>query len=50
MGFLAFVRYKKVEKQIDDDAYEASLILDLLLVIALIAIATFLIVYILHSI
>lgn len=50
MGFLAFVRYKKVEKQIDDDAYKPSLILDLILVIALIAIATFLIVYILHSI
>lgn len=50
MGFLAFVRFKKVEKQIDEDTYEPSLILDLLLVIALIAIAIFLIVYILHSI
>ncbi|MCX8034443.1 MAG: hypothetical protein N3A00_03895 [Thermodesulfovibrio sp.] len=50
MGFLAFIRYKKVEKQIDEDTYKPSIVLDLLLVIALIAIAVFLIVYIMHSI
>lgn len=50
MGFLAFIRYKKVEKQIDEDAYRPSILLDLLLVIALLAIAIFLIIYLVHSI
>lgn len=48
MGFLAFIRYKKVEKQIDSDTYKPSIILDLLLLIAILAIAVFLIIYILH--
>lgn len=50
MGFLAFIRYKKVEKQIDSDTYKPSIILDLLLLIAILAIAVFLIIYILHNI
>ncbi len=50
MGFLAFIRYKKVEKQIDEDTYQPSIILDILLVISLLAIAVFLIIYMLHSI
>lgn len=50
MGFLAFIRYKKVEKQIDEDAYQPSIVLDLLLIIALLAIAIFLIIYLIHSI
>jgi uncharacterized membrane protein YidH (DUF202 family) len=31
MGVLSFIRYKKVEKQIDEDTYQPSLILDILL-------------------
>jgi len=50
MGFLAFMRYKSVEKQIDEDTYKPSIILDMLLVISLLAIAIFLIIYMLHSI
>lgn len=50
MGFLAFIRYKKVEKQIDEDTYKPSILLDVLLIIALLAIAVFLIIYLLHSI
>ncbi|WP_353683745.1 DUF202 domain-containing protein [Thermodesulfovibrio sp. 3907-1M] len=50
MGFLAFIRYKKVEKQIDEDSYKPSLLLDILLVISILAIAVFLIIYMLHSI
>ncbi|MDI6864646.1 MULTISPECIES: YidH family protein [Thermodesulfovibrio] len=50
MGFLAFIRYKKVEKQIDKDTYQHSVLLDILLVISLLAIAVFLIIYMLHSI
>ena len=49
MGLLAFIRYKKVEKQIDEDTYHPSLILDILLTISILAIAIFLIIYILHS-
>lgn len=49
-GFLAFIRYKKVEKQIDEDTYQPSIILEILLVISLLAIAVFLIIYMLHSI
>ncbi len=50
MGFLAFIRYKKVEKQIDEDSYKPSMLLDILLVISLLVIAIFLIIYMLHSI
>ncbi|MEN2986329.1 MAG: DUF202 domain-containing protein [Thermodesulfovibrionaceae bacterium] len=45
MGFLAFIRYKEVEKQIDEDTYRPSVLLDLLLTITLIAVAIFLIIY-----
>lgn len=49
MGVLAFVRYKKVEKQIDDDSYQPSRILDLLLMLSLLIIGVFLVIYLLHS-
>ncbi len=49
MGVLAFIRYKKVERQIDEDAYRPSVILDLLLVISLLVIACFLIVYLVYA-
>jgi uncharacterized membrane protein YidH (DUF202 family) len=50
MGILAFVRYKKVECQIDADTYQPSLILDILLALAVFAIGIFLIIYVVHSI
>jgi len=50
MGALAFVRYKKVERQIDEDAYHPSLILDILLAISVLAIGIFLVIYLSHSI
>jgi putative membrane protein len=50
MGVLAFIRYKKIEKQIDDDSYHPSLLLDILLTISIITIGLFLIIYLLHSI
>lgn len=50
MGVLSFIRYKKVEKQIDKDAYQPSLILDILLTISVLAIGIFLVIYLLHSI
>lgn len=49
MGLLAFMRYKTVERQIDRDTYKPSVILDLLLTISLLAIAAFLLFYLIHS-
>ncbi len=49
IGVLAFVRYKKVEKQIDSDTYHPSSLLDIMVTLTLLAIAVFLIIYLLHS-
>jgi uncharacterized membrane protein YidH (DUF202 family) len=49
MGVLAFIRYKKVEKQIDEDTYQSSLILDLLLTISVLVVGVFLMLYLIHS-
>jgi uncharacterized membrane protein YidH (DUF202 family) len=50
MGVLAFVRYKKVQKEIDDDTYQPSTILDILVTIGILVIAMFLVYYMIHSI
>jgi putative membrane protein len=49
MGVLAFIRYKAVERQIDDDTYRPSTILSVLLTLAMIAIGVFLMLYLVHS-
>ena len=49
MGLLAYVRYKKVERQIDEDTYQPSSILDLLLLLAVLAVGIFLVIYLIHS-
>ena len=49
MGVLAFVRYKKVEKQIYRDAYQPSITLDILLAISILTIGVFLVFILLHS-
>lgn len=49
MGLLAFIRYKKVERQIDEDAYQPSSILDILLLLAVLAVGIFLVIYLIHS-
>ncbi|MEJ5301401.1 MAG: DUF202 domain-containing protein [Thermodesulforhabdaceae bacterium] len=50
MGILAFIRYKKVEKQIEEDSYHPSLILDLLLVLCIVTVGLFFVIYFVHSI
>lgn len=50
MGVLAFVRYKNVEKQIDEDTYQPSLMLDILLAATILAIGIFLVIYLIYSI
>ena len=49
MVLLAFVRYKKVEKQIDSDTFQPSSLLDLLLTLAILAVGIFLVAYLIHS-
>jgi putative membrane protein len=49
MGVLAFIRYKKVERQIDEDTYHPSLILDILLTIAVVAVGVFLVIYLSYT-
>ena len=49
MGVLAFIRYKRTERQIDDDTYHPSLILDILLTLSITAIGIFLLIYLWHS-
>lgn len=49
MGVLAFIRYKMVERQIDEDTYQSSIILSVLLAISILAIGFFLVLYLVHS-
>jgi uncharacterized membrane protein YidH (DUF202 family) len=50
MGLLAFIRYKKVEKQINEDTWLPSSILDALLTISVLVVGIFLVVYLIYSI
>jgi len=50
IGLLSFVRYKTVEKQIDEDSYRPSKILDIMLTLSVLAIGIFLVIYLIHSI
>jgi len=49
MVLLSFVRYKKVERQIDEDTFKSSTILDILLTISVLAVGIFLVIYLIHS-
>jgi len=49
MVLLAFVRYKKVERQIDEDTYQPSSILAILLTTSVLAVGIFLVLYLIHS-
>jgi len=50
MSLLAFIRYKRVERQIDNDSFQPSFILDLLLVMSILAVAAFLVLYLIHRV
>jgi uncharacterized membrane protein YidH (DUF202 family) len=50
MGMLSFIRYKKVEGEIDDDTYQPSLLLDILVAMGMLAIAMFLVFYMIRNI
>ncbi|MHB1688702.1 MAG: YidH family protein [Ignavibacteriaceae bacterium] len=49
MGALAFFRYKKIERQIDEDSYQPSSILSILLTLSVLLIGIFLVVYLILS-
>ena len=49
MGVLAFVRYKAVERQIEDDTYRPSAVLSVLLFLSVLSIGVFLVLYLVHS-
>lgn len=50
MGMLSFIRYKSVERQINEGTYNPSLLLDILVAIGLLIIGIFLIFYMIHNI
>ncbi len=50
MGLLSFIRYKKVEREINDNAYEPSLLLDIIVTMLILVIGIFLVFYMVHSI
>lgn len=47
---LAFVRYKKVERQIDADTFQPSSVLDIILTVSILAVGIFLVTYLIQSI
>jgi uncharacterized membrane protein YidH (DUF202 family) len=49
IGFLAYVRYKKIEKEIEDNTYRPSPLLMLMTALSLFAVGMFLLVYLIHS-
>jgi putative membrane protein len=50
MGLLSFIRYKKVEREIDDDTYQPSLLLDIMVAMGILVIGIFLVFYMIYSI
>ena len=49
MGLLAFVRFKKVEREINENTYQPSLLLDILVTMGIITVGVFLIFYMIHT-
>ncbi|HEY8910428.1 MAG TPA: DUF202 domain-containing protein [Desulfosporosinus sp.] len=49
MSVLAFVRYKKVERQINEDTYQSSSTLNILLTSSVLAVGIFLVIYLIQS-
>jgi putative membrane protein len=49
MGVLAFFRYKVVQRQIEEDTYAPSRLLGILLTLAIVVIALFLVLYLVHT-
>jgi len=50
MALFAFIRYRKVEKEIDEEAYQPSSLLGILVTISVLAVGMFLMLYLIRSI
>ena len=50
MGALSFIRYKKVEREIDEETYRPSLLLDILITLLVIGMGAFFVVYMIYNI
>lgn len=50
LSLFAYVSFKKVQKQTDEDNYKSSSILDLLLLLAVLTVGIFLVIYLVNSI
>jgi putative membrane protein len=50
MGVLSFIRYKKVEREIDEETYRPSLLLDILITLLVIGMGAFFVVYMIYNI
>lgn len=49
LGLFAFIRFLKVEKQINEDTYQSSLILDVLITVSVLIVGIFLVFYMIYS-
>ena len=49
MGLLALVRYKKIERQINENTYRPSILIDILVAMGIVIIGIFLIFYMIHT-
>jgi Predicted membrane protein len=50
MSVFSFIKYKKVERQIDEDTYHSSSLLNMLLSISVLAVGIFLVIFLIQSI
>ncbi len=48
MGVMSFIRFKKAQREIEEDAYRPSLILDVMVTLLIFAIGSFFVIYMLH--
>lgn len=49
IGILAFIKYKRIEKQIEEGRYRQSFLLEVMLTLSILAIGIFLVIYLIHS-
>jgi uncharacterized membrane protein YidH (DUF202 family) len=49
VGLMSYIRYKKIEREIDDNTYRPSALLMLMTALSLFAVGIFLLVYLIHS-
>ena len=49
MGVLAYIRYRSVERQIENDTYAPSPVLSVLLMLSVLAVGLFLVLYLTHT-